>query len=97
MKRTGPTSRADLTQDAIVEALERVGVQVKRVGYPLDLLVAVRRADGHWQTMLLECKNGEGRLTKDQEAFMAFWLGEWHIVRTPDEAVLKVLGEKVMA
>jgi hypothetical protein len=91
LKRTGPTSRADHTQDAIVDALERVGVQVKRVGYPLDLLVNHRG-----RTLLIECKSPGGTFTKDQAEFMAFWTGEIHVCQTPEEAIRAVLGEEVM-
>lgn len=89
----------DKNQTAIVDALRRVGVSVEVIGKPLDLLVCCRG-----ETSLVECKaprptseGGSHGLTKDQVEFIARWPGKVHIVRSEDEAVRAVLGEKAMA
>ncbi len=38
-------------------------------------------------TFLLECKTGEGKLTKAQAVWHAEWAGQKAIVRTPEEAL----------
>lgn len=85
-------ARIDSTQQAIVERLRECSVTVEIIGKPVDLLVCHKG-----ETMLLECKGVDGRLTKDQVEFIARWPGKIHIVYTPDEAVRAVLGEEVMA
>lgn len=85
-------AKIDATQTAIVDALRRCGVQVESIGKPLDLLVTHRG-----RTLLIECKSPGGSFTKDQAEFMAYWTGEVHVCKTPDEALRAVLGEKVMA
>jgi hypothetical protein len=81
--------RSDHTQEPIIEALRRVGVQVECIGRPLDLLCGHR---GVW--FVLECKTGKGVFTKDQAEFLARAQGPVHIVRTPEEALRAVLGEQ---
>lgn len=104
-------ARVDENQAAIIDALKRVGVSVEIIGKPLDLLIwSVARcphcggalADG--KTELMEVKNPErtsadpqSRWTKEQAEFLARWYGKVHVVRTPEEAVRLVLGEKAMA
>lgn len=87
-------ANVDKNQSAIVEALRRIGVTVEIIGKPLDLLVCCRG-----ETMLLEVKNPEGldRFTKEQAEFLARWPGRTHIVRSEEEAVRAVLGEKAFA
>lgn len=87
----GMRHRSDHTQEAIIDALRRIGVQVVCVGEPLDLLCAYRS-----RTLLLECKNGKGVTTKAQAEFMKVWTGEYHIVRTPEEAIRAVIGDEVL-
>lgn len=88
----------DKNQPAIVEALRRVGVTVEVIGKPLDLLVCCRG-----ETSLVEVKNPErtsddpeSRLTTAQIEFIARWPGKIHIVRTEEEAVRAVLGDKAL-
>lgn len=91
-------ARVDATQQAIIEALRKCGFQVEFIGKPLDLLVANRH-----RTFLLECKSprpdkqgGEHGLTEEQTKFLARWPGEWHVVKTIDQALTVALGEKAM-
>lgn len=92
-------ARTDSNQAAVIDALKKVGVSVEIIGQPFDLLVCCRG-----ETSLMEVKNPErtsenpeSRLTKGQIEFIARWPGKIHVVRTPEEAVRAVLGEKVMA
>lgn len=80
--------RADVNKDEIVKALRKCGFQVEIIERPLDLLVANRE-----RTFLLEVKGVDGRLTKDQTEFLARWPGEWHIVRSVDQAMTAALGK----
>lgn len=86
--------RTDDSQQAIVEALRAAGVKVKVVGLPLDLLCAVRDPSVPWgyRTLLIECKDDDGRLTKQQIEFLAEWPGEVHVVRRPQDALRACLG-----
>lgn len=87
-------AQIDKNQPAIVEALKRVGVAVELIKKPVDLLICHRG-----ETSLMEVKNPDGfdRLTKDQVEFIARWPGKVHIVRSPEEAIRAVLGEKALA
>lgn len=84
--------RRDLSEPAIIEALERVGAEVWPLDFPVDLLVRFRL---HW--FLLECKTGRGpkmaiRKDKRQQAQQNFIAATGiPIVRTPVEA-LKAIG-----
>ena len=50
------------------------------------------------RTILMEVKMPGESLNKDQAKFWAEWNGgEMYIVRSPDEAVEKLLGEKAFA
>lgn len=90
-------ARTDENQPAIVERLREIGIKpilTHRVGdgFP-DLVVGHRK-----RTIFLEVKMpGEG-LNKDQAKFLAEWDGgEYHIVRTPEEAVKAVLGRDIFS
>lgn len=83
--------RSDHTQEAIVDALRRLGVEVECIGRPVDLLCGHK---GVW--FVLECKSDGGRFTKDQAEFLARAQGPVHVVKTPDEAIRAVLGEEVL-
>jgi hypothetical protein len=87
-------AKVDANQAEIVDALRRIGVAVEVIGKPVDLLICHRAT-----TALMEVKNRDGgdRLTKDQVEFIARWPGVVHVVRSVDEAMRCVLGEKVMA
>lgn len=85
--------RVDDAQQPIVEALRRAGIAVYIQGLPLDLLCAVKRPDGSWDTLLLEVKDDDGRITKAQAKFLSEWPGEVHIVRSPIEALKACLGK----
>lgn len=87
--------RRDLSEPAIIEALERVGAEVWPLDYPVDLLVLFRRS---W--FLLECKTGRGKsitIAKDprqqaQQNFIA--TTGTPVVCTPVEA-LKAIGAPI--
>ena len=87
-------ARVDNNQQAIVDALKRVGVSVEIIGKPVDLLICCRG-----ETALLEVKNPDGgdRLTKDQVEFIARWPGKVHIAHSVEEALRLVLGAEAMA
>ena len=87
-------ARTDDCQQSIVDALRRAGIGVYIVGLPLDLLCSVRvPGQTSSRTLLLEVKDDDGRLTKAQSEFMANWIGEYHIVRSPSEALRACLGK----
>ena len=99
-------AKIDDNQPAIVKALERAGVSVESIGKPVDLLFHnpharcphcnERLPDG--KTGILEVKNPDGKdtITGDQAEFMASWSGPVPVVRTEEEALRAVLGEKVL-
>ncbi len=89
-------AKVDDNQDAIVKALRSVHVAVEIVGKPLDLSVCVKGKSGLWETFYVEVKNPDGkdRITKEQAEFLERWPGRVEIVRSPDEAIRKVLGEE---
>ena len=75
-----------------MRALEAIGARVYYIKWPCDLLVAFRQ-----RTILLECKSRTGTLTKGQQELVERWNGgEFYIVRTPEEALTAILGEKAM-
>ena len=81
--------RSDANQQPIVDALRKVGVSVEVIGRPVDLLIFSRKNG----LMLMEVKNPhKGKLTKDQEDFIARWPGQIHIVETVDEALQIAVG-----
>ena len=83
--------RVDSSQKDIVAALRKIGCKVYVLGLPLDLLVWHRG-----RSFLVECKVPGGSFTKQQVEFMAEWPGEIHVVRSPEEAVAKVIGKEAM-
>lgn len=87
-------AKVDGNQADIVRALRLIGVSVEIIGKPVDLLICHRG-----ETRLIEVKNPDGsdRPTLAQIEFYQRWPGVVHIVRSPEEAVKMVLGEKVMA
>ena len=84
-------ARTDDCQADIVKALRAVGAGVYYLKLPLDLLVCFKG-----RTLLLECKDDDGRISKVQAEFMRDWPGEVHIVRSPREALTAVLGKEMM-
>jgi hypothetical protein len=86
-------AKTDGNQQAIVDALRSVAVQVEVIGKPLDLLCCVRG-----ETLLVEVKNPDGSdsFTKAQVEFISRWPGRIETVRSPDEAIRLVLGEAVL-
>ena len=85
-------AKVDANQAEIVDGLRRCGISVEFIGKPVDLLVCCRG-----ETSLLEVKTEDGRLTKDQVEFLARWPGRVHVVRTLNEALKALLGERLMA
>jgi len=84
-------SRSDDCQPEVVKALRACGCSVYVAKLPLDLLVCCRG-----ETLLVEVKEDGGRFTKAQEEFIQTWPGRIEIVRGPEEAVAKVLGQEAM-
>lgn len=91
-------AKVDLSQNEIVKALRKCGFEVLFIGKPLDLLVANRH-----RTFLLECKTerptsegGSHGFTKEQTEFLAMWPGEWHVVKTPEQAIAAAVGKEAM-
>jgi Holliday junction resolvase len=83
-------AKVDLNQSEIVDALRKVGVSVQSlasIGRGCPDLVAAKGA----QCWLIEVKGDKGKLTPDQQEWIANWRGAVHIVRTADEA-LKLVG-----
>lgn len=87
-------AKVDANQAEIVAALLKIGAKPIYIKEPCDLLVGFRGAN-----ILMEIKNPEGKdeITKAQAEFLATWPGQVHIVRTPSEAIVAVLGKDVMA
>ncbi len=81
-------ARTDDNQAEIVKALRSIGVQVYYIKKPLDLLCAYRG-----RNVLIEVKDQDGRLTKDQVEFIAQWPGELHICQTPEQAIKAMIGD----
>ena len=63
-------ARTDANQEEIVKALRAIGAQVVYIKEPVDLLVGFRGT-----THLMEVKDSNGRLTKQQAEFLAQWNG----------------------
>jgi hypothetical protein len=81
-------ARKDANQTAIVQALRRMGVDVKILnapGLPV-LLVGFRH-----RTFLFEVKTPEGALTWQQKLFFDTWRGQARVVQTLEE-IREVLG-----
>jgi len=82
--------KVDTNQASVVKALKDVGVSVQSLaslgkGVP-DLLAA--KGAKCW---VIEVKSEKGKLTPDQEKWIAAWRGEVHIVRSAEDA-LKLVG-----
>ena len=86
-------ARTDATMGPICRALEQIpGVKVYYLKLPLDLLVGYRG-----RNFLLECKTRTGTLTKGQQEMLETWPGQVAVVRSPEEALRVILGEKALA
>lgn len=87
-------AKTDGNQQAIVEALIKIGAKPYYIKEPVDLLVHFLGAN-----ILMEIKNPDGKdeITKKQAEFIATWPGQVFIVRTPNEAIIAVLGKDLMA
>jgi hypothetical protein len=87
-------NRKDANQGEIVAALEKIGATVWVMDQPCDLLVGL--AGKNW---LLEVKDGNKppsarKLTVEQEAFKASWVGQFDVVTSPQEAIFVVTQRK---
>lgn len=76
-------NKRDLSENAIVSALEQLGCLVIRMDKPVDLLIQV---PGVKRIILGECKTGKGKLTADQSALMAKGWEVW-LLRDVQDAV----------
>jgi hypothetical protein len=94
-------AKTDGSHKAIVQALRQVGCKVSDTsryggGFP-DLVVRYRGGCGEracqccpeWRIFLMEIKEPKGKLTPDQEQFIADW-PETVIVRSVQEALAAV-------
>lgn len=78
--------RVDSNQPAIVSALRDCGFSVLHLhtvghGCP-DILVGARGYN-----LLMEIKNGRGKLTPDERGFFDTWRGQVALIRSVDEAL----------
>lgn len=87
-------ARTDSNQREILKALKDVGISVQYIKLPFD---CVYHNPHTKETGFLEIKTEDGRLTKAQLEFISVWPGKIHVVRTPEEAVRKILGEEAFA
>lgn len=99
-------AKVDANQAGIIKALQKVGVSTEVIGKPLDVLVNARFCCPHCskeieggRTALMEIKNPDGKdqFTVAQVKFIERWPGKIHVVRSEEEAVRAVLGEKALA
>lgn len=67
MSRHRYDARTDANERQIVDALQAAGYVVWQIRWPVDLLVGT--PSGRWLPM--EVKTAKGRLTEDQERFIA--------------------------
>ena len=82
--------RTDGNQAEIVKALVKAGARVAittgvKRGFP-DLAVG-----WNGRSILVEVKVGNEKLTDDELDFMQTWKGEYHVVRSAEEA-LRIIG-----
>ncbi len=87
-------ARTDANQADIMQALKRVGVAVRYIKQPFDLVAYNPRTR---ETIFVECKTETGRLTAAQIEWIEVWPGKIVIARSPEDAVRAVLGEEVLA
>ena len=85
-------AKVDKNQRAIVAALRKAGCSVQSLasvgaGCP-DILVGHRR-----RNTLLEIKTPTGETNELQREWAQAWDGQCSIVRTPEEAILAVMGK----
>lgn len=69
-----------------------------RCDWPCDAIRAIEVIEQLFKkrTILLEVKVPGGRTTEHQRYFASHFLGEYHIVHTPEEAVEAVFGKSVI-
>jgi len=89
MKRLAHAKKRDTNEPEIVAALRAIGATVFLLDNPVDLLVGK-----NGKTYLIEVKNENGTLTKDEEKFIKLWQGNpVKIVKTIDEAIEIILND----
>jgi hypothetical protein len=76
--------RRDLTEVAIIEALERMGYQAERMYVPCPFDLLVSRPPNPWR-IPMECKSPGGKVSEDQAEYFARFPDL--IVFCPDDAV----------
>lgn len=77
--------QSDGNEAEIIDALERVGATVEKIGRPLDLLVGYQG-----RTFLLEVKTARGAIRPSQSEFIARWRGHAVVVRSVDAALAAI-------
>lgn len=81
-------AKRDGNERPIIDALRAAGATVEQLskkGVP-DLLVGFQG-----QTFLMEVKESKGKLTPDEETWIAGWRGQVYIVRSVEQA-LEIIG-----
>ncbi len=87
-KNNRPDARRDANEPEIVEALEKCGYVVHRIGNPGDLLIW-NHATRHWSC--LEVKVPGGRMTPKQKEYRQDHPDiDIPLVETPEQAVREV-------
>lgn len=80
--------KVDRNQAEIVQALRAIGASVHVIEEPVDLMVGWRK-----RTIALEVKNGNWRLTPQQEKFFRDYEGEAYLVENVNQALMAVTGK----
>lgn len=78
-------AKVDLNQKEIVDALEKIGCDVRVIGRPVDLLVGYRK-----RNFLIEVKVPGAKVDKrqqEQRDFIRDWRGQVRQLDTPEEAI----------
>ena len=90
MRRGAGGKRRDANEPSIIAALRAVGATVEQLSAPdlPDLLVGY--CGGNW---LFEVKTEKGKQSVGHLAWENWWMGQVHIVRSPEEA-LRRIGSK---
>lgn len=85
--------RVDANQKDIVAALREAGFSVQhlhKVGEGCPDIVVGNTVGGKRYNVLLEIKEGDGKLTAQQVIWHHSWRGQVAIVKTPEEAIKAV-------
>ena len=84
-------ARVDASQAEIVAALRAAGASVQLIGLPVDALVGFRGVTHHMEFKTKGTRYGRGP-NRNQQEFMAGWLGAQVVLVDTPEAALNALG-----